>query len=146
MQTKHLCALIHIRTKGEVAVPVNMFKPFSVFFCWLFQGSASFVDHFCYLCFILIFVMLSCLFLAALWSPAGKELTPWLSSVLCFLVFLSPSKLVFRVRYGTWLYRFLIFAFLSTLKTCTSLKKTTTKNKKQQQTNLEANRLALYLI
>ena len=34
-----------------------------------------------------IFVMLSCLFLAALWSPAGKGLTSWLSCVLCFHVF-----------------------------------------------------------
>ena len=31
--------------------------------------------------------MLSCLFFAALWSPAGKELTSWLSCVLCFIVF-----------------------------------------------------------
>ena len=30
------------------------------------------MDHFCYLCFV--FVMLSCLFIAALWSPAGKGL------------------------------------------------------------------------
>ena len=31
------------------------------------------MGHFCYLCFVL--VMLSCLFAAALWSPAGKGLT-----------------------------------------------------------------------
>ena len=34
---------------------------------------------FCYLCFV--FVMLSCLFVAALWSPAGKGLPSWLSCV-----------------------------------------------------------------
>ena len=28
------------------------------------------MDHLCYLC--LVFVMLSCQFIAALWSPAGK--------------------------------------------------------------------------
>ena len=39
--------------------------------------SASFVDHFCYLCFV--FVIISCLFIAALWSPTGKGLTSWLS-------------------------------------------------------------------
>ena len=40
-----------------------------------------------------IFVVLSCLFRAALWSPAGKGLTSWLSSALCFLVFASFSHL-----------------------------------------------------
>ena len=44
-----------------------------------FKGGVSFVDQFCYLCFV--FVMLSRLFIAALWSPAGKELTSWLSCV-----------------------------------------------------------------
>ena len=38
------------------------------------------MDHLCYLC--LVFVMLSRLFIAALWSPAGKGLTTWLSSVM----------------------------------------------------------------
>ena len=38
-----------------------------------FQGGASFVKHSCCLCFV--FVMLSCLSIAALWSPAGKGLT-----------------------------------------------------------------------
>ena len=28
------------------------------------------MDHFCYICFV--FAMLSCLFIAALWSPAAK--------------------------------------------------------------------------
>ena len=34
------------------------------------------MDHLCYLC--LVFVMLSHLFIAALWSPAGKGLASWL--------------------------------------------------------------------
>ena len=33
------------------------------------------MDHLCYLC--LVFVMLWRLFIAALWSPAGKGLTSW---------------------------------------------------------------------
>ena len=68
------------------------------------------MDQFCYLCFL--FVMLSCLFIAALLSPAGKELANWLSCMLCFIVFLSLSNVVFWVRCVTWLYRFLIFASL----------------------------------
>ena len=43
------------------------------------------MDHFCYLCFV--FVMLSFMFTAAGWSPAGKRLTYRLSYMLCFLVF-----------------------------------------------------------
>ena len=38
------------------------------------------MDHLCYLC--LVFVLLSRLFIAALWSPAGKGLT----SLLLFLM------------------------------------------------------------
>ena len=45
------------------------------------------MDLFCYLCVVFFFVILSCLFLAALWSPVGKVLTSWLSCVLDFLLF-----------------------------------------------------------
>ena len=40
-----------------------------------FQGGTAFVDHLCYLC--LVFFMLSRLFIATLWSPAGKGLSSW---------------------------------------------------------------------
>ena len=45
------------------------------------------MDLFCYLCFVFVFVMLSCLFLAAVCPPASKGLTSWLSCVLCFIKF-----------------------------------------------------------
>ena len=48
-----------------------------VIFYLPFQGGASFVDHFCYLCFMFVFIILSCLLLADLRSPAGKGLTSW---------------------------------------------------------------------
>ena len=59
--------------------------------------------------------MLSCLFKAALWSPAGKGLASWISCVWSFLVFchfpvscvLSLSRVVSWVGCGTWLHRFL---------------------------------------
>ena len=40
------------------------------------------------ICFLLVFVMLSRLLIAALWSPAGKGLTSWLQFVMssCDLV------------------------------------------------------------
>ena len=48
-----------------------------------------------YLCFMFVFVMLACLFLTVLWSPAGKGLTSLLSNVSCVLVFLSFTHMVF---------------------------------------------------
>ena len=111
MQTKHLCVLIHIWTKGEVGAPWNQFKPSSKIFYWQFQGGTSFVDHLCYLC--LVFVMLSHLFIAALWSPQGKRLTPWLLFAM-FIVILLLSYLVSWDRCGAWLYRFLVLAVFLT--------------------------------
>ena len=43
---------------------------------------------------MLVCVVLSCLFLAALWSPAGKGLASWPSYVLCVLVFCHFPKCV----------------------------------------------------
>ena len=114
MRTKHILVLIHIRNKGEVGT-IKLVKAFQLtYFNWPFQGGASFMDPFCYLCFE--FVMLSCLFIAALWSSAVKRLTSWLSCMWCFLVFLSLYHVVSWVRCETWLYRFMIFTFLLTLK------------------------------
>ena len=46
------------------------------------------MDHLYYLC--LVFVMLSRLFIAALWSPAGKGLTSWLLFVMFNCVLSLP--------------------------------------------------------
>ena len=48
MQTKHICVLINIWTKGEVGAPLNRFKPSSKIFYWPFQGGTSFVDILCF--------------------------------------------------------------------------------------------------
>ena len=45
------------------------------------------MDHLCYLC--LVFVMLSCLFIAALWLPSGKGLTSWLLFAMFNCVFVT---------------------------------------------------------
>ena len=45
------------------------------------------MDNFCYLCFV--FVMLSYLFIAALWSLAGKGLTSWLLFVIFNYAFVT---------------------------------------------------------
>ena len=56
------------------------------------------MDHLCYLC--LVFAILSCLFIAALWSPEGKGLTSWLLFVM-FIVILLLSHLVSWDMCGT---------------------------------------------
>ena len=56
------------------------------------------MDHLCYFC--IVFVMLSCLLIAALWSPAGKGLTFLLSFVVLKFVVVA-FHLVSWVRCGT---------------------------------------------
>ena len=71
MQTnRHLC----VRSISELRVRMRRETGLSppVIFYSLFQGSTSFVDNLCFLS--LVFVMLSRLFIAALWSLAGKGL------------------------------------------------------------------------
>ena len=63
--------------------------------------------------FCLVFVMLSRLFIAALWSPEGKGLTYCLLFVM-FIVILLLSHLVSWDRCGIWFYRFLILAVFLT--------------------------------
>ena len=49
---------------------------------------------------LLLWVMLSHLFIATLWSPAGKGLASWLLFVM-YIVFLLLSHVVSWVRCGT---------------------------------------------
>ena len=76
-----------------LSVTVNNFSvmsgQFPVGFVWF--------DHLCSIW--LVFVMLSRLFIAALWS--GKGLTYWLLFVMFNCVFLSLSHVVSWVRCGT---------------------------------------------
>ena len=56
------------------------------------------MDHLCYLC--PVFFMLSRLFIAALWSPAGKPLTSWLLFVMFNCIFVTfPCGLLGQVWY-----------------------------------------------
>ena len=58
METKHLCVLIHIWTKGEVGVPLNRFKPSSKIFLLTVPRRCFFCGSF--VLFMSCFVMLSC--------------------------------------------------------------------------------------
>ena len=56
------------------------------------------MDHLCYLC--PLFFMLSRLFIAALWSTAGKWLTSWLLLVMFNCVFVTfPPGILGQVWY-----------------------------------------------
>ena len=100
--------------EGEVGAPLNRFKPSSKIFYWPFQGGTSFVDLLCFCSVSCLLCLCARLFICALWSPAGKGLTFWLSFVVSNCEFVT-FPLVFWVGCGTWLYRFLIFAPLLTL-------------------------------
>ena len=52
------------------------------------------MDGFCYLRFVVVFFILSCLFLAAVWSSAGKGLTFWDSGIM------TCSSVVVTFPYG----------------------------------------------
>ena len=68
----------------------------------------------CFFCgsfLLFMFVVFSCLYIVALWSPAGKGQT---SCVWCVILYLLLSHVVTWVMCGAWLYRFLIFAFFLT--------------------------------
>ena len=54
---------------------------------WPFQGGASFADPFCYLCFLLVFVMPACLFLAASLLPDRRGWPLVCGIFLCFVAF-----------------------------------------------------------
>ena len=57
------------------------------------------MDHLHYVCFV--FVMLSRLFIAALWSSAGKVLTSWLLFMMFNCVFVTfPCDILGQMRYS----------------------------------------------
>ena len=68
----------------------------------------------CFFSVLCLLCLCARLFICALWSPAGKGMTSWLSFVMSNFEFVT-FLLVSWVRGCTWLYWFLIFAPLLTL-------------------------------
>ena len=62
--------------------PLNRFKPSSKIVYWPFQGGTSFVDLLCFCSVLCLLCLCARLFMCALWSPAGRGLTSWLSFVV----------------------------------------------------------------
>ena len=122
MQTKHLCVLNHIWTKGEVGMSWNQFKPSFKVFNWPIQGGTSFVDHLCYLCLVFCHALVSvhcCLVVT--W----REKTDLLALLVMFIVILIFFPSVSWDRCSIWMNRFLIiavfFTFISRQSTCYKL-------------------------
>ena len=92
-----------------IFAPLLTFKPSSKIFYWPFHGGTSFMDLLCFCSVLCLLCLCARLFICALWSPAGKGLTSWLSFVVYNCKFVT-FPLVSWVRCGTWMYRFLIFA------------------------------------
>ena len=68
---------------GEVGAPLNRFKPSSKIFLLTVPRGCLFCGSF--MLFLSCFVMFHArLFVGALWSPAWKGLTSWLSFVMSF--------------------------------------------------------------
>ena len=79
MQTKHLCVLIHIWTKGEVGAPLNQFKPSSKTF--IFGGGGGGVSG---------RLLDSRPRVRA--SPASLRCGPWARHIYPSLVLVQPKK------------------------------------------------------
>ena len=105
---EHLCFLSCV---CYAFVRVCLFVPCGHLLTLILRG---FTDRSKAVLLLWIFYGFFCLFICALWSPAMKGLTSWLSFVVsnCESV---TFQLVCWVR-CTWLYRFLIFAPLLTLE------------------------------
>ena len=105
---------IHSSTAHWCIKSFFFFRNICVWWKMLIIDFFSFVDLLCF-CSVLYFCLCARLFICALWSPAGKGLTSWLSFVVSNCEFVT-FPLDSWVRCGTWLYRFLIFAPLLTLR------------------------------
>ena len=71
-------------------MPLNRFKPSSKTFYGPFQGGSSFVNLLCFCSVLCLLCLCARLFICALWSPAVKGLTSWLSfvvSTVCLSLF-----------------------------------------------------------
>ena len=94
-----------------------------IFFTDCSKAVLLFWTLFVYLCFTFVFIImwLSCLFLAAWWSPAEKGLASWLSCVWCFLVFVTflygvSGQVCYLIVSIPDICRFLVFALPFTFK------------------------------
>ena len=81
MQTGCLCVLVSVWVRGEVgAVKPVLALQWSILLT--VPGRWLFVDLLCFCSVLCLLCLCARLFICALWSPAGKGLTSWLSFVV----------------------------------------------------------------
>ena len=95
-----MCLGPHLGLGGGGVALLGRFWPSSGVFCWPFPGGASFVDLLCFCSVLCLLCLCARLFVCALWSPAGKGLTSWLSFVVSDYGFVT-FPLVSWIRCGT---------------------------------------------
>ena len=93
------CVLIQIRIKGGDCT-VKMFKP-PVFFVLIIPRQCFSCGSSLLFMFLVGCCYIFCLFLATLWSPAGKGLASWLTVCDVFLCFCHFFFMVSQVSCGT---------------------------------------------
>ena len=93
------CFLVHIRIKGEV-VAVKLVSALQKKYLMTVPRQHFFCGYFMFFSVLCLLCICACLFISALWSPAGKGLTSWLSFVVSNCEFVT-FPLVFGVRCGT---------------------------------------------
>ena len=69
-------------TKGEVGTPRNWFKPYSKIFLLTVRSKAMLFFIIYLISVLFLFCFCVHMVFDALWSPAGKGLTSWLSFVM----------------------------------------------------------------
>ena len=113
MQTKHICVLILIQTKGEVGTPLNRFNPSS-------KTKILTVPRRCFFCgsfmlFLSCFVMLSCTSVRWCLVVTCFERADLLALILISICDVVTFPLISWVRCVAWLYQFLILVLFLTL-------------------------------
>ena len=79
---------IHVYSIGVRHLSLmSIVNPLHVRVYWLFQGTASYAESFLLFMFHVGLFIPSCLFLVALWSPAGRDWPLVCGIFLCFCCF-----------------------------------------------------------
>ena len=104
VRSRHLLYLSNTEIRVRM-LPSSICNP-SMFY-WPFIGGASFVDHFCFMCISHTVLSVPCNLL----DTCGERAYLF---ALWYVMFLSLSHIMFWVRCGVCLYRFLIYAFFLT--------------------------------
>ena len=100
MQTKYLCVLIYTKLRVRLARRETCLSPPVKYFTDRSKAVLLLWIYFLFFSVLCLLCLCARLFICALWSPAGKGLTSWLSFVVSNCEFVT-FPLVSWVRCGT---------------------------------------------